>query len=200
MSRSDDGLGISLGKKGRVWVAASLSDGLAISEAVLATDTLDSWEYRALVPADTPPSVYERPEYGGVGYRVTGLHLLLAFFERFLLDETVLIAEDELFSPDDEWVREQGGLQFNAFVYETRLYHWLTLRKGISIGRLSDFLDESTSGYPTNMFLLNVSESARFAGDIRTGLAPSQIATNVDVVIVGAYDDEAYIAGVRRGG
>jgi hypothetical protein len=151
----------------------------------------------ALVPESTPPAVLARPQDGGVGRRDVSLDLLASFLRTILDgDKAVLIAEDELASPDAEWVQKQE-FQFGQFMHDSNFYHWLPLSESISVTEISDFLDESTSGYPTNMFLLEGLSGATVAAQAEEELSPSEIIESVYAAIVSAYDDEAYIAAVR---
>jgi hypothetical protein len=73
--------------------------------------------------------------------------------------------------------------------------HWLLLDDALSTKELDGFLGESTSGYPTNAFVLRETAS-EFAAAIGTEVSPSAIADAVEAVVVSAYDDIAYVAAI----
>lgn len=182
--------GVELDHSALVWIENSLARGLAISTAFLERGVLSTMRCIACLPRDTPTdSLYDFDDGDREMRRTKGVEILKAFLEHRYEKAAVFVVEDELASPDDEWIREQG-LDFAHFARGDELYHWLPLWPPIDADRMDDFLGESSSGYPTNGFVLRMTV-ADFDGIKES---PPAIADAVDAVVVSAYDDMAYIA------
>jgi hypothetical protein len=172
----------AMGAAGVGWLRESLSQGALLSSAALAGLPLDDGEAAALVPEDFHGSpVFTE----SAGVRAAGADAGLARWLAASGRAGTLVIEDELARPGDPVL---SRLTAPYLTEEGRVY-WFVGIEPSAAERGVTRLHESSSGYPTNAFVLSVPV------DHVTAIGPlaERLPTILRAIVVAAFDAESFV-------
>jgi len=184
-----------LGEEGKRWVSQSLERGHALARLVMTYLDISRGTVFAELPEDfSLRAVAQALTDGGLARakesREATLEALVETGRQST--EDVLLVEDEFGRPHDPAVMRRP---YPALVQDDEVYPWTHLPQ--TPQDLARFLSISSSGYPTNAFLLGrdqMPSTSSVGIDFLEGLA-----RGIRNILVGAFDGESYVIWVSEG-
>lgn len=198
--------GIPVEGAARTWVRDSLGEGLGLSRRVLAAGDPATRGGELLALAGAPAGMrkealglrasLEDGVEGSFAGAVAGLAALLGANpgggpgSGSRAAGRVLVIEDELSPPGDPVLADHAD---HVFLCGSEVFHWRPVDAALDAAAVTELLGSSTSGYPTNGFVVTADTSAwgPFAALSEADL--DRLAASVEAVVVSAYDAEGLL-------
>jgi hypothetical protein len=178
-----------LGAEGTRWVSRSLERGRTLARLVLAYRDISRGDVSAEQPRDlSSHAITEAFDGGGLPQARQAREATLRVFAEMADQdaEGILLVEDELGRPDDPAVMRSP---YHALIHDDEVFPWVPLPQDPP--ELARFLSWSTSGYPTNAFLLRQDQMPETSP---VGIdALEELACGIRAILVGAFDGEGYV-------
>jgi hypothetical protein len=180
-----------LGEEGLAWIRDSLGRGRGLSRTLLSVRSIENGTCFALVHPESQLADFDQ---GGTGIS----HAAKRELGRFLAEATeyrgqnTLVVEDELALDTDPNADPHAELVADG---QGGIFYWMAVTPS-TVAAGPDFIDMSSSGFPTNAFLLggSIDDLGVQAGRVRcVERLARTLQASLIAVIVAAFDAESWV-------